>query len=198
MFLIPVILWWAKEPMRFAFGRYRRVICTAIILAISAACPHSQSHSAVADDRVGRGNSSTDDASVVAGNHDGVARLIREGTLVPPTRGKVVIAGRRWAFIADPPAIDRAARRMIGDVSLVTTREGAEQQDPLSAVASDPVGAPTPGTQFTLDENLNLQRIIEALREDATDDCWTLSGEMSEFFGENHLRIRTAQRSNGR
>ena len=45
-------------------------------------------------------------------------------------------------------------------------------------------------------ENLMLQRIVEAIRADATDDRWMVSGEVSEFFNENRLTIRTAQRAN--
>ena len=42
-----------------------------------------------------------------------------------------------------------------------------------------------------------LQRIVEAIREDADDDRWTVSGQVSEFFDQNRLIIRTAQRSGG-
>ena len=41
-----------------------------------------------------------------------------------------------------------------------------------------------------------LQRIVKAIRSDPTDDHWVISGEISEFFGENRLAIRLAQRAN--
>jgi hypothetical protein len=47
-------------------------------------------------------------------------------------------------------------------------------------------------------ENLMLQRIVEAIRADASDDQWTVSGEVTEFFKENRLLIHTAQRANSK
>ncbi len=43
-----------------------------------------------------------------------------------------------------------------------------------------------------------LQRIAEAVRADGWDDHWRVSGEVTEFFNENQLLIRTAQRAGSR
>ena len=40
-----------------------------------------------------------------------------------------------------------------------------------------------------------LQRIVEAMRDNAIDDRWEISGEILEFFDQNRLLIRTARAS---
>ena len=70
---------------------------------------------------------------------------------------------------------------------MVKTRNDSDEND---------AAPPAPRTQFLLTENLNLQRIVEAIRDDAADEKWVLTGEVSEYFGESRLTIRTAQRSN--
>ncbi|WP_145173457.1 hypothetical protein [Rubripirellula lacrimiformis] len=79
------------------------------------------------------------------------------------------------------------ARKLLGSISMVKTRNESDGNENASA---------HPKTQFLLTENLNLQRIVEAIRDDAADEKWVLTGEISEYFGENRLTIRTAQRSN--
>jgi hypothetical protein len=43
-------------------------------------------------------------------------------------------------------------------------------------------------------ENLMLQRIVQAIREDELDSLWQVTGRVTEYFGENRLTILTAQR----
>ena len=43
-------------------------------------------------------------------------------------------------------------------------------------------------------ENLMLQRLVQAIREDELDSLWRVTGRVTEYFGENRLTILTAQR----
>ena len=165
-----------------------------------------------------RGLTDIDDREPGANQSDVSQTRLREGTLIPPTPGRIVLIGRRWAFIptpADAAQSDPLARggvsreanlpsasrpnsvsRPFGYRSAVDQSVGAVA-DPATALAA-PVGARgKPTGQMLISENLMLQRIVEAIREDAADDRWTLSGQVSEFFDQNRLIIRTAQRSAG-
>ena len=52
------------------------------------------------------------------------------------------------------------------------------------------------GTHLVLiAENLMLQRIVEAIREDELDTSWEVTGKVTEYFDENRLTIITAQRA---
>ena len=44
-------------------------------------------------------------------------------------------------------------------------------------------------------ENLMLQRIVQAIKEDELDRSWQITGRVTEYFGENRLTILTAQRA---
>jgi hypothetical protein len=50
-------------------------------------------------------------------------------------------------------------------------------------------------TAYRLLENLTLQRIVQAFREDPEDRYWTVSGELTEFLGENYLLLRRGIRT---
>lgn len=143
-------------------------------------------------------------------------QVMREGTRIPPTTGRIEMLGRRWVFVpvrvedqqfrptAAAPAVQRAFRispmapkatrlgQAPGSRALVPFRPAAA---PMEAVAEQPV---LPFGQILLQENLMLQRIVEAIQEDPTDDHWIVSGEVTEFFNENRLTIQVAQRANRR
>ena len=46
-----------------------------------------------------------------------------------------------------------------------------------------------------INENLMLQRIVQAITEDELDNVWQVTGQVTEYFGENRLTILTAQRA---
>lgn len=165
-----------------------------------------------------RGLTNIDDRATDTDRGDVSNARLREGTLVPPTPGRIVLIGRRWAFIparadaaqSDPLAMTgelpatslpvasrpESASSPFGYRSSTDPSNGGNG-DPTSPVNS-PVGARgKPTGQMLISENLMLQRIVEAIREDADDDRWTVSGQVSEFFDQNRLIIRTAQRSGG-
>ncbi|KAA1258417.1 hypothetical protein LF1_09360 [Rubripirellula obstinata] len=95
MLLLPIILWWAKSPMRFSVGRSRQLICLLSLWAITAAAlPVIQN--VIASEPV---LSPHDD-----GDHP-ARHVIREGTAIPPTEGRVLMLGRRWAFVPDQSSL---------------------------------------------------------------------------------------------
>ena len=94
MLLMLLMLWLARSPMRIA--AVRMPITLAIIAAIAISCG-TQSTIVIADDRNDRnkGPATFEPTS----NEKQNAELLREGTLIPPTVGRIVMLGRRWAFI---------------------------------------------------------------------------------------------------
>ena len=69
-----------------------------------------------------------------------------------------------------------------GDAGLLKDTVGAESEQ------SDSVPV------VLIAENLMLQRIVQAIREDELDNLWQVTGRVTEYFGENRLTILTAQR----
>jgi hypothetical protein len=67
-----------------------------------------------------------------------------------------------------------------------------------SVPAAEKARGPALPMSIILTENLLLQRVAEAIRANPSDDQWVVSGEITEFFDENRLIIRTAQRSNAK
>lgn len=162
-------------------------------------------------------------ASVDSSEH----KQLREGTLVPPTTGRMVMLGRRWAFVVseddqpttdDPYLLDRQAGT-IGTQSAPTNRprplgnaRSLGSPQPLGRLGEFPqsnqlnsqfdrrqqkasLSTPDKSRRMIVSENLMLQRIVEAIRADGSDDRWMISGQVTEFFNENRLTIRTAQRA---
>jgi hypothetical protein len=152
-----------------------------------------------------------------ASDRDHYERL-REGTMIPPTAGRVVMLGRRWAFVpanqesAKPhDLVDLEAPFRTSTVSFhskprptrlgaaATTIFGSSDSSGATLIRNDGAvenDSASDLPHLILVENLMLERIVEAIRADASDDRWLLSGEVTEFFTENRLLIRTAQRAN--
>jgi hypothetical protein len=141
-------------------------------------------------------------------------KMLREGTRIPPTTGRIVMLGRRWVFIAVTDQQDQktVARHdtsitrafLVSNAKHRASRLGQRpnQQAPKRfRPAAAPIqemnqSVPAALQQILLHENLMLQRIVEAIQADGTDDHWVVSGEVSEFFNENRLSIHLAQRAN--
>ena len=136
-------------------------------------------------------------------------KRMREGTMVPPTDGRIVMVGRRWAFVsAGAEPVDAIPGGEFGTLDGINFRQGSPPpasprppafRDQASASPTAPIGksASTDDklAQVTVVENLVLQRMVEAIRADPGDDRWTITGEITEFFDQNRLIIRTARRS---
>lgn len=206
MLLLPLILWWGNCPTRFARGRCGRVLCTLVILAILAGLPPT---GCPADELV-----AVEDSIAPMGIE--TDRRYREGTTVPRTDGRIVLLGRRYAFVPGGRSLADGARTPDGSAVLDSNIRNNDQPTILvrrpmmdrptirktGSTGLEPISdatdrsATTQGSPLLLVENLMLQRIVESMRVDPADDRWTLGGEMLEFFDGNRLLIRTAQRSN--
>ncbi len=49
--------------------------------------------------------------------------------------------------------------------------------------------------QLVVVENLMLQRVVESMRADASEATWIVSGEVKEYFDDNVVMLRAAQRA---
>jgi hypothetical protein len=150
---------------------------------------------------------------------------LREGTLVPQTVGRILLRGRRWEFVSEtarsraddavaatnqrrtwlvgfqPPArptYQPPARPTQLGSSTRTTGIMDRAETLASVPAAEKARGPALPMSIILTENLMLQRVAEAIRANPSDDQWVVSGEITEFFDENRLIIRTAQRSNAK
>ena len=80
-------------------------------------------------------------------------------------------------------------------VDTVGSVRGLLNEDALNA-SGEQKGKQDDGTHLVLiAENLMLQRIVEAIREDELDTSWEVTGKVTEYFDENRLTIITAQRA---
>lgn len=151
--------------------------------------------------------------------------LLREGTLIPPTVGRIVPVGRRWGFAPTNPELlsrryletgvetfqsnssemisKQRPTRLGAATIMVTGRDLTRTEKPAPDTEAEApnrteesVATNVKVQHIILAENLMLQRIVEAVIEDSADDRWTISGEISEFRNQNRLLIHTAQRTN--
>ncbi len=205
MLLLPLLIVWAKAPMRYSTTNLRMLIAACATLTFLS--PLLLTDPLVASDPFDRGGNGFGSSSFDVEEEE-PARLnkddddeekkvkqLREGTLVPPTAGRVVMIGRRWAFL--PASVESAK---------AAPPETANQTNNLftgSSAAARPIDPQADlvlgnrlTSQLLVCENLMLQRVVEAIRDDPSDDKWTVSGVVTEFFDQNLFVIKTAQRSN--
>ncbi len=151
----------------------------------------------------------------------GYARL-REGTRIPATLGTVVALGpRRWAFVPAAAPVKRLIQSVTESelVEMTGARQGGTVTRSIDSLTlstkisstggglprrgdagllKDTVGAESEQSNSVpvvlIAENLMLQRIVQAIREDELDNLWQVTGRVTEYFGENRLTILTAQR----
>lgn len=228
MLLMLLFLWWAHSPLRIATG-LPRIAITLVVIASMLITSGTITPTCFAEDRYDRdeGRSGTARARIAAANAAAEAEnthsVLREGTLIPPTVGRIVMLGRRWAFVPagseDEKGGEVATSQHELDVfrnsyaTFESNRSGSHQSTHAASkmrptrlghsartaafdLSLDMQGKAEPMLpQVLLTENLMLQRIAEAIRADASDDRWTVSGEVTEFFNENRMLIRTAQRA---
>jgi len=137
----------------------------------------------------------------------------------------VALGPRRWAFIpATPPVAEPAqavtqsesveitvtqqngrVTRRVDSVTLSTkvpagrygvdASRGDAAASALKEVNSSEVDQNNNEHIVLITENLMLQRIVQAIREDELDSLWQVTGRVTEYFGENRLTILTAQRA---
>ena len=148
----------------------------------------------------------------------GYTRL-REGTRVPATLGTVVALGpRRWAFVPAAQPVVETPQPVTQSESVeitVTQQNGTvtRRVDSLTLSTNVPAGRGSAAASalrqtgdldaeqddreqiVLINENLMLQRIVQAITEDELDNAWQVTGQVTEYFGENRLTILTAQRA---
>ncbi len=207
MLLISLLVWYSRRPDSYSLKDAKRclvlVLLTLLLLPSDSwtdPCQAEQPKTLSADNQ-GAGNQAE-------------RRLLREGTRISPVTGRVVMLGRRWVFIPTANQIEEDAvangdSAVIRAYMVANARSrgsrlgGSTSTDALKRFHT--VAAPLEGNgaeqaipfdQIMLQENLMLQRIVEAIRADSTDDHWLVSGKVTEFFGENLLSIEIAQRAN--
>ncbi|MFK8114223.1 MAG: hypothetical protein AB8B91_18630 [Rubripirellula sp.] len=225
MLLLPLILWWAHAPLRTAQGRLRIFIATIILLTIvvtSASTKpciaddrydrgkqrsiNERHHLVVeqAEDRIvireGATIPPTPGQIVMLGRRwafipAGSNRSMPgELTTRPKHSDRSVVSFR--ASMLNSSDRPKPVRLGLGNPSNKRNRESASPEFASSTLLTSTPAAPRQNlSQMLLTENLMLQRIVEAIRIDASDDRWSISGEVTEFFGENRFLIRTAQRA---
>ncbi len=224
MLLLPFLFIWAHAPMHFSTSHLRILITASVMVTLLSPLltlsPNSLASAADAFDREDLR------ATRNAASAQKPVRL-REGTLIPPTAGTIVLVGRRWVFVPASTASAPGDVAVNSDSLNATSNEirfrpkprpvrlgaaGAADATPdwnesatrsvddpaVAAVGTDRPRAKGSMPQMLVGENLMLQRIVEAVRIDPSDDRWTVSGEVTEFFDENQLIIRTAQRANAK
>ncbi len=213
--------------------------CISLAAIVMATLPCTSGSTAIAQQVApsftapNRSTASTAPRYMPNGNQTKSGKLLREGTLIPPTVGTIVPIGRRWGFEITPrnmlPQQNRhretRASSTSGTNNIVGTQNGSTQHTRIgitnvetngrqvmqvieieqrseTAVGGSPQpnqgNQPNQGKRQTIifAENLMLQRIVEAVVADAADDCWTISGTITEFRNQNRLLIKTAERSN--
>ncbi len=210
MILLPMLIWYSRRTDPISIRDVQR--CLVVLLLTLFLLPNDPLMTQCQADQ-GTTPSSDDQARENGNGH----QLLREGTRIAPTIGRVVMLGRRWVFIptqnqeddGDTVAQREAAvvrAYLVADSKGRGSRLGSKTPAtalkrfrtaaaPLSEIGG---ASPVPFEQVMLQENLMLQRIVESIRADSTDDHWRISGKVTEFLGENRLSIEIAQRANKR
>lgn len=235
MLLLPLFLWWAHSPLSIATGRIKSILCITVVFALLLVTFAPQTRCEAEDrlqQRIPANESGLFADPRQRDKRDAMGEkkhLLREGTLIPPTKGRIAMLGRRWTFISDREDTQRMTEgstvispirqidlfkasiaslqraRAVAGYSRKT--EPVQKEKPLPTQLASTKGDKTTKAernefvemgQILLSENLLLQRIVESIRADSSDDHWSVTGEISEFMGENRLLILTAQRAGAR
>ena len=171
-------------------------------LAIRYEIPGWESHLIAADQWDDELTPETDQRPKVAAG----ARL-REGTRLPPSVGRFFRSGRRWVFEQETtesernravlPAADAVPPGQTPYPAAQADSAGADSRPADSPQADSPQAraAQQTAVQLRVLENLALQRIVDAIAQDASDVRWTVTGEVTEFAGENWLLLAAVFRA---
>ncbi len=138
--------------------------------------------------------------------------LLREGTRIPPTAGRFRRVGRRWEFVSDAAeeladAKTEAEDARFEDARLFDDRKAPNRDaDATTPTATGGVSADAASASETrpevprmlVVENLMLQRIEEAVRDDPAANRWNVTGVVTEYQNENRLIVTTAERADAR
>jgi len=175
MILLTLIVWYSRRSEPISIRDLQRLL--AILLVTFCLLPSDTAmHSCNAEQMKPKGT-----------------QLLREGTRIPPTTGRIVMLGRRWAFV--PVSAKKKMMMAESDPASVSKKMMMKKEKMKMEKMMEDESNPSSLPQILLQENLILQRVVKAINFDSKDDHWIISGEVTEFFNENRLTIRLAQRT---
>jgi hypothetical protein len=219
MILLPLFIFWARTPMHF--GPRLRFTTFAAILLISIALPSIRP--IFAAEGYGASNPpinvTPEDSNKTSGEGKPFQepRHIREGTVFRNVMGRFTTIGSRWVFVPQRddvavPSTTQLESRELGqknssaivfesrngsgrEISITTSTQPSRNKLVKDYVPDNATITALDLPQLIVTENLMLQRVVESIRADSSDDMWIVSGEVKEFFDDNVLMIRAAQRA---
>lgn len=125
----------------------------------------------------------------------GAATRVRRGISGPPSQAD---AEPPAPFGREPFGREPFPARGTNRAARPTSRGGSRRiRDVRADPASPPVRRPDVPRMLVV-ENLMLQRIEEAVRDDPTANRWTVTGFVTEYQNENRLVVTTAERGDAR
>jgi len=184
MVFLPLMLIWLRDPMYFNIPSRWAMVAFAVSTGLIAPEPTSDRKAsgmaAAADlDRTPAGGRAVSNSSPT---NAGSTSLLREGTRVANQVGRFTQADGAWYFTPAAPA------------------------GPLVSASGDPVASastqtsvsnspPATSARMRVLENLSLQRVVQMIEQDPSDNRWMISGVVTEFFSDNRLMMMTAVRA---
>ncbi len=170
MLLLPLVLIWSRDPMRYGCGSRWLILVFAVAMAF---LPTHVDRGGQAATRAAEGFREDDlsDGEDFEASSD-QARL-REGSKLGNIGGRFSRIGRRWIFEFQSPSDEIAngsAIRASGTENAALWR------------------------RYRVLENLSLQRVAESISQDSTDIYWAVTGTFTEFYGENWLLLSSVTR----
>jgi len=182
MVFLPLMLIWLRDPMYFnAPSRWVMVaFATSIGLLAPELSPDKQGNATMAADfsQSSPGENALAPAPTASSAQ---SSLIREGTRLINRVGRFSVSDGHWNFTADQADF-------VSKTSAMTS-----QSDNPAATMSPKRGSSSP--QIRVIENLALQRVVQLMQQDASDNRWVINGVITEFFGENRLMVVLAVRA---
>lgn len=184
MFFLPLMLIWLRDPMYFNIpSRWAMVafaVSTGLIEPELASDRNAGGIAAAADlDRTPAAGRS---ASKSSATNAGSTSLLREGTGVTNQVGQLTQADGVWYFM--PAAQSGLPGNVSGDPDAVATAQTSASNS-----------RPTASSRIRVLENLALQRVVQMIQQDPSDNRWMISGVVTEFFSENRLMMVMAVRA---
>lgn len=177
MLLLPLMLIWVRDPMSFNTASRWCFVALATIAGVISPI------GGIAGDRRVDAAEPPAERSPATGLRPAPAEMpdtprMREGSRIGPLTGKLYAVDETWWLRIEDST----------GTSDTELDQGPGQHAPAVLDASQPLN-------IRLLENLALQRIVQAIRHDSTDQYWTVTGTVTEYFGENRLLLRVVTRA---
>jgi hypothetical protein len=180
MVFLPLMLIWLRDPMYFNIPSRWAMVAFAVstgLIAPELTSDRKGGGIAAAAD-LDRTPATGRDVSKSSPANAGSLLLLREGTRVTNQVGQFTQADGFWYFT--PAAPSGPLGNIIGAPAAQTS-------------VSNP--RPAASARIRVLENLALQRVVQMIQQDPSDNRWMISGVVTEFFSENRLMMVTAVRA---